>query len=452
MNIVIVGAGKVGELLCTSLSQENHNITLIEQSERRLEKLINMSDVTGIHGNGAILEHQMEAGVEQCDIFIAVTPNDETNIIAAITAKKVGARYTIARVRSPEYSMQMQFLRESLGINTMINPELEASRDIARMMRFPNAHHVDYFEHGRVNVIEVLLSPQSDLIGQSLIEIGQRFANILVCAVNREEDAFIPVGSTTLQAGDHLYLTGAEEEMQRFSTLAQAKQRERQIKNALIIGGGRLTRYLLPRLDKLGIRSKVIEVAELQARSLATLFPQCEVISGDGTSQAFLREERISQHDVVISLTGIDEENLLISIFAAKQNVPKTITKVNRTDLLKVLDNTGLQAIVTPRKIIANHIVRLVRSLANSDGSNLEAFYRIADDKAEILQFRISEDCKATEQTLAELTTKPGVIIACIIREGRFIYPRGHNRIKVGDEVILVTTSPNVHCIDDILS
>ncbi len=453
MQIVLVGAGKVGELLCTALAQEKHDVTLIEQNERRLEQLINKTDITGVEGNGALLESQLEAGVDHCDIFIAVTPIDETNIIAAITARKIGARHTIARVRSPEYSMQMQFLRESLGISTMINPELEASRDIARMIRFPEALNIEYFDHGRVNILELVVHPDSDLVGLSLADLGQTQSCILVCALQRGEDFFIPDGSSHIEAGDHLHVTGPDQDLLNFARRCrQLQQHNKSIRRALIVGGGRLTRYLLPRLERMGIDSKVIEVQESSALTLAAAHPRAEIICGDGTSQAFLKEERLARQDVFIALTGIDEENILISLFAAKEGVPRTITKVNRTDLLKVIDQTALQAVITPRRIIANQIVRLVRSLANSQGSNVEAYYNLSDGKAELLQFRVSEDSPVCACNLMELKTKPGLLIASIIRDGDIIFPRGQNRLRPHDEVIVITTHPNFQDIRDILA
>ena len=449
MNIVIAGAGKVGEALCIDLAREEHNVTLIEISETRLEQLINMADITGIAGNGALFDVQVEAGVEDCQIFIAVTPSDETNIIAALTARSLGAEHTIARVRSPEYSLQMNFLRESLGISLMINPELEAARFMGRLLQFPSALHVEHFEHGRVNIVEYLLPEGAPMVGLALRQIERRFGDVLVAAVVRDGVAIIPHGATVLQAGDSLFLTGNSEQIGIFCRAGD--RREKKFSRVLIVGGGRLTRYLLERLQKQRYQVKVIEVDPELADALAADFPQAEVVCGDGTSQAFLQEEHMDEYHVVIALTGIDEENMVVTISAARRGVPKTITKVNRTDLLKVLDNVGLQAIITPNRIIADHIIRFVRSLANTAGSDVEAFYRLADDQVIAMQFRASESSRVCHVPLAQLALRSGLLLLSINRDGELIFPGGSDRVLPGDDVIVVSTDLSLGDLDDIL-
>ncbi|MBP6161780.1 MAG: NAD-binding protein, partial [Clostridia bacterium] len=248
MKIVIAGAGKVGEVLCRELCFEDHEITLIELNEKRLDHMIGMYDITGVHGSGSLAIVQREADVPGCDIFIAVTPDDETNLIAAITAKNIGARYVIARVRSPEYSGQMAFLRESLGISVMINPELEAAREVMRGMRFPESLSVESFANGLINIVEYVLPEDSELIGLQLREVGRKHGDVLICMIIRDEEIIIPHGSTTMEAGDRMYVTGRDSEILHFMTLGS--EGNRRIKSALIIGGGRITRYLLPRLEQ----------------------------------------------------------------------------------------------------------------------------------------------------------------------------------------------------------
>lgn len=449
MKIVIVGAGKVGEVLCRELCYENHEITLIELNEKRLNSMIGMCDISGILGSGALEANQREAGVHNCDIFIAVMPNDDTNLIAAITAKMIGARYVIARVRSPEYSKQMAFLRESLGITVMINPELEAAREIMSGMRFPDALSVEHFAHGLVNIVEYILPENSDLANQQLRDVRRQHGDVLICMIMRDDDIIIPDGSTKLEVGDHLFVTGQDVEISCFTSWSNNKHQR--IKSALIIGGGRITRYLLPRLEELRIRTKVIEVDEEIAEQLAADFPKVVVVNSDGTNQAILHEESVENYDAVIAVTGIDEENILISIYAAHVGVNKTVTKVNRTDLLNVLKNAGLKTILTPYRIISNQIVRFVRSLTNSEGSNIEAFYGLADGRVEILQFRVSEGNQVSDIPLADLNIKPGLLIACIVRGRDIIYPRGESCIHLGDEIIIVTTHPRFDDVNDIL-
>ncbi|HHW93789.1 MAG TPA: Trk system potassium transporter TrkA [Clostridiaceae bacterium] len=450
MKIVVAGAGKVGEVICRELCFEDHEITLIELSEKRLDNMIGMYDITGVHGSGALVDVQREAEVPQCDIFIAVTPDDETNLIAAITAKSIGARYVIARVRSPEYSRQMSFLRETFGISVMINPELEAAREVMRGMRFPEALSVESFAGGLVNIVEYVLPEGSELAGLKLYEVGRKHGDVLICMIIRDDDIIIPHGTTTLEVGDHLFVTGSDSEILRF--MSNGHSRNRRIKSALVIGGGRITRYLLPRLERYHIRSKVIEMNEDIAEQLAADFPRVEVVLNDGTSQSVLHEENAEHYDAVIAVTGVDEENILINLYAAHVGVRKTVTKVNRTDLLTVLKDTGLKSILTPYRIIANQIVRLVRSMANSEGSNIEAFYSLADGKVEILQFRVAEGNLVSDIPLIDLDTKQGLLIACIIRGEEIIYPRGDTCIQLGDEIVIVTIHTRFDDVNDILA
>lgn len=449
MNIVIVGAGKVGEVLCCDLSKENHNVTLIELNELRFEQLTAMVDINGVVGNGAMYDIQMEAGVDSCDIFIAVTPSDEINLIAAITAKKIGCPYTIARVRNPEYNKQMSFLQESLGITILINPELEAAKDIARMLTFPAALNVEHFSRGRINMIEVVLQKGSPMVGLKLKDIKGHYGNVLICIIVRGNEVIIPNGETKLKAGDHITVTGSNADINIFCKYCQ--QKVAKINSVLIIGGGKLTHYLLSLLSKSHYNIKVIEIDAVTADKLAAQFPKAEIVYGDGTRQSFLNEEHFNNYDAIIALTGVDEENILISIYASKMGVEKNITKVNRTDLLNVLDNVGLQSIVTPSKIIADQIIKFVRSTANSQGSNVEEFYRLANDKVEVLQFHVAKSSNTINIPLSELEIKAGILITSIIRENEVIYPGGFDVILPADDVIVVTKNKNFQDINDIL-
>ncbi len=450
MKIVIIGAGKVGEELCRRLSLDNHAVVLIEKDGRRLEQLINMTDITGVKGNGAIHQTQLEAGVDNCDVFIAVTVNDETNIIAAITAKKIGAKYTVARVRDPEYSTQMAFVHESLGINLMINPEMQAAHDIARLIQLRSVLGIEQFDSGRVNIVEVRMAekcPLSDRRIKDLQGIGEDF---LVCVIQRGDQVIIPTGDTLLKTGDHLHVTGTYEALNKLYKAAGCYQQR--FKSALIIGASRITRYLVPQLLKLKMRVKVIEVDETKADDLAAIFPGVEVVCGDGTDQAFLRQEQMDNYDVVISLTGIDEENMLLSLYASNQGVQKVITKVNRTDLLKVIDAIDIGSAITPRRLIANVISRFVRELQNSEGSNIETLYHMLDNRVEALMFKIKEDSKVIWIPLSQLKIRDNLLVAFIVRQGRVIFPTGREKIHPGDRVTIVTTHHNFQDIDDILA
>lgn len=449
MNIVIAGAGKVGSTLSSDLAKENHDILLIELSESKLDQSINAYDIRGIVGNGATYEILMEASVDRADVFIAVMGSDETNMIAAITAKKLGAKYVIARVRNPEYSAQVDFLRESLGITLMINPELEAAKAISQMLLFPNALSVESFAHGRVNLVEVLLSADAPMVGMRLKEHRDKFGRVIVCVVSRGEEVIIPNGETRLMAGDLVMVTGTTEHVRTFCDLAQPGVKN--LSSALIVGGGRVTDYLVNKLLQLRMRVKVIEINPEIADRLALKYPRAEIALGDGTRQGMLNEEHLTEYDALIALTGIDEENILTSIYAARCGVKKTITKVNRTDLLKILDRAGLQAIITPQRLIADQIVRFIRSRDNAQGSNITAFYRLAEDRVEILQFAVHESSRAARTLLSELAIKPGALVVCIMRGDQLIFPGGVNQLMPGDDVIVATIHQGFQDLDDLL-
>ncbi len=449
MNIVIAGAGKVGSTLSSDLAKENHDILLIELTESKLDQCINAYDIRGIVGNGATYDILTEAGVDRADVFIAVMGSDETNMIAAITAKKLGAKNVIARVRNPEYSAQVDFLRESLGITLMINPEHEAAKAIAQMLLFPNALSVESFAHGRVNLVEVLLSAEAPMIGMQLKSLRDKFGRVIICVVTRGEEVIIPDGETRLMADDLVMVTGTTQDVRMFCDMSQPNVKK--ITSALIVGGGRVTDYLLTRLMQLHVRVKVIEINPENADRLAFKYPKAEIALGDGTRQAMLNEEHLTEYDALITLTGIDEENILTSIYAARCGVKKTITKVNRTDLLKVLDKAGLQAIITPQRLIADHIVRFIRSRDNAQGSNVTAFYRLAEDRVEILQFAVRETSRAGRTLLSKLSIKPGALVVCIMRGEQLIFPGGVNKLLPGDDVIVATIHQGFQDLDDLL-
>lgn len=450
MKIVIAGGGKVGETLCRELSLENNDVVLIEKKQWKLERIISKNDITGLAGNAASYETQVEADVSTCDIFIAVTPEDEVNIISAIIAKKLGATHTIARVRNPEYANHMSFMREGLGITMMINPELEAAKDITRVIRYTEALSVEQFANGRVNIVEIKVSGNSQLADTYIGDFKNEFGNVNVCAVSREDYVFIPSGETKLEANDHIFVTGGKRDLTKLYRKCGLKKEK--LRSALIVGGGRVAHYLIDMLAEMRMEIKVIETNHSVAKELSYQFPRTVVIEGDGTDQEFLKEERIELYDTVISLTGVDEENILISLFALSEGAKKVITKVSRTDLLKLLDNVGLQSIVTPKRLIANEIIRFVRSLNSNDGSNVEALFRIADNQVEAIQFRVPMNSKVTHHRLQDMNMKDNLLIAYIVRGDKLIFPSGKDTIEPGDQVIIATTIKSLENIEDILA
>lgn len=449
VEIVIAGGGKVGETISEELTREGHDIVLIEIKAGRLEQIINKIDITGLAGDGAEIDNLVEAGVQDCDMFIAVTAEDETNIISAIIAKELGAKYTIARVRDPKYTNHIEFVRESLGINMVINPELEAARHISRILEYPETLRIEQFEKGRVSMVELVIKENGPLIDTPLVQFRENYGDILICAITRDYETIIPSGDTVLRKGDHLYVTGAQSDISRF--YQKAGYKEEKIDSTLIIGGGGVTYNLLNLLKDKDMDIKVIEIKEEKAIDLSYEFPDVVVIKGDGTDQDFLDEERIRSFDSVLSLTGIDEENIVNSLYALSIGINKVITKVSRTGLLKILGNIDLQSIVTPKQLITNKILRFVRSISNTTVSNVEELVRIADNEVETLQFLVKATSRVVGVKLKDLDTKDELLVAYIIRGDDLIYPSGEDEILEGDHVLIVTKHKSFDDIDDIL-
>ena len=449
MKIVIAGGGKVGSVLCTELSTEEHDIILIEKNAATLDALINKNDISGIVGNGASYDIQQEAGVDTCDLFIAVTPQDELNMIACILAKKLGAKYTIARVRNPEYSHHFDYVRERLGVNMMINPEFESARSISRIVKFPTVLSVQSFANNQVELIEVEVHEQTILENLSLNDFRKQFGNVLVGAIQRGPELIIPSGSDKILNGDYIFVLGEKQIIRKF--YKKIRPHKNNVNSVLIIGGGRITYYLIDLLKEYRMNIKVIEQNQTIAEELSAAYPNIDVILGDGTDQEFLQQEGIENYHAFISLTGVDEENIVASLYAAQQKVGKVITKVNREILLKIFDTLEMEAIITPKRVIANSILRFVRSFGNPSVSDVEALYRIADNAAEAIQFKVKATSKTRNIPLEQLQTKEGILIAYIIRDKQLLIPSGKDEIKENDHVIVITKEKRFDDIDDIL-
>lgn len=449
MKIIIAGGGKVGEALCAELSTQIHDVVLIEKKPDVLERMIDNYDITGLAGNAASYEVQVEAGAEDADVFIATSESDEINIISAIMARKIGVTHTVARVRNPEYSSQFDFVRDSLGIDILINPDFSAARDIAAIIKYPSALSVETFMGGRVSLVEFEVADQSPLIGLPLTEYSSKFNSIRICIVHRGDEVMIPKGQTALQAGDRIHVTGYVKDMVRFRKFMLGKEQGH--KSVMIVGGGRIAHYLLKLLCRAHISAKVIEQNPERCEELSAKWPQATIIQGDGTDTNLLDEEGLIDYDTFVSLTGVDEENLVMSIYAKKSGVKKVITKMNRVKILKILNDINIKSIITPKQLIANDIIRFIRSRANAQGSNVEALYRLADSQVEALQFKVKRGSKVSEVPLESLNTRKDLLIVSIIRGQELIFPSGQDRLEPHDRVIVVTTASQLSDIDDIL-
>lgn len=449
MKIVIAGGGKVGAALCVDLASD-HSVIVIDTDAKVVDNLISSADITGVVGNGASLNIQREVGVEHCDIFIAVTPSDEINIIAAIIAKKLGAKATIVRVRNPEYSGNLKFVQESLGISMAVNPELETARSIALSIRFPSALGIETFADGRIQMVEVRVAESSTLAGMQLNKFREKYGKVLVCAVQRDELVYIPGGDFILQKGDLLHVTGPINDLTVIYKAAGCLTRK--IHSVMIIGGNLITRYLLQIIERWGRNICVIEKDEAKTELLSAEFPRVKVITGDGTDQDVLTEQHIRDFDCFVAMTGIDEENLITSWYAAKQNVPKIVTKINRKPLLRMVKDLGLQTTtVTPKRLASDIITRFVLAMNDTLESKVEAMYRIVDGRVQALQFIVLKKSFATGIPLKDLRLKKNVLIVYIIRDNRLIFPTGDDEIRPGDRLIAVTTMHVVDEVDDLL-
>lgn len=450
MNIIVVGGGKVGEMLCKELSHEKtYSLTLIEKNEKVLNRLSNRFDIQAINGSGINIDTLEEAGVSQCDFFIAVSQKDEINIIACIIAKKMGAKYTIARVRETEYSSHINFVRDSLGISQIINPDLEASYDIYRIIKYPYATNVENFMDNKVSMVGVFIDENSVIANMYLKDFRKKF-DVIVCIVQRGADVFIPMGESQILPKDIIHVTGTSENMLDFYSKVGFLN-EKPLKSALIIGGGKLSSYLIPLLQRLKTQIQIIEINHDVAVKLSEQYNKVSIINGDGTDQDFLDEMMVESYDACITLTGIDEENALISIYASQKGVRKTITKMNRLAILNVINRDHVKSIITPKRIIVDKIMRTVRSKVNTSGSNVQQLYTLANDEVEALQFNIRGKSRVIGRPLEKIKIKSNTIIAFILRKNNLFFPTGKDMLMEDDKVLIVTKHNDFTDIDDIL-
>lgn len=439
MNIVIVGDGKVGAALTEHLSKEGHDIVVIDKDPKVVDEMVNSFDVMGLCGNGASYSVQKEAGVGKARLLIAATSSDELNILCCLVAKKIGAHHTIARVRNPEYAQQLHFFKEELGLSLVVNPEFAAANEIARVLRFPNAINMESFAGDRVDLAEIKVTDGNPLAGVCVYEIANRFkSRVLICAVQRGEAVYIPNGGFRIQAGDRIHITSKRSDMVAF--MKELGIYRHRTKNVLISGGGKMGYYLARQLSETGHKVKVIEIDEDRAAQLADLLPHATVICGDGCDRAVLLEQGLDNQDAFVSLATIDEENIITTMYASSIGVGKTVAKVNRVSH-DILQSIGIETAVSSKTIAANQIIGYVRALENSGSSSVQTLYKLVDDRVEALEFRITaEEAFYLGRTLKELQLKEEVIIGCILRKGKFIYPCGDDTIENGDGVIVITS------------
>ncbi|MFA9493741.1 Trk system potassium transporter TrkA [Streptococcus sp. E17BB] len=447
MKIIIVGGGKVGTALCRSLIDEDHDVTLIDEDEQVIKTVTKRHDLMGIVGNGVNFQILDEADVRHCDIFIALTDKDEVNMIAAVLAKKMGAKETIVRVRNPEYSNPYFRDHNILGFSQIINPELLTARYIANAIEFPNALSVEHFFNGRIMLMEFKIAENSRLVGLSLQQFRKKFEDILICAIVRGKEVIIPDGLVSIQANDKIFVTGQRQAMVNFHNSIKTQI----IKNFMVIGAGKIAYYLMTILKNTKINVKLIELKRDRAEFFSETFSHLHVVKGNGTAKNVLLEEGVEHYDAVATLTGVDEENIIASMYLDSLGIPKNITKINRTSLLEIIGDRDFSSIVTPKLIAVDSMMHFIRGRKNAQESSLEALHHVAKGKVETLQFDITDHNKATDKPLDSLRLKPNIVIMAIIRKGKAIFPTGQDCFQINDKVIVATLQKNIHNICDLL-
>ncbi|WP_343009501.1 Trk system potassium transporter TrkA [Clostridium celatum] len=450
MEVIIIGVGKVGYTLAKYLSDEGDNITVIDSNINALNAIMEKLDVMGLKGNGTSLKVLHEAGIKKADVVISVTNSDEVNMLCSLTAKKLGAKYTIARVRAPQYSEEIIMLKDELGIDLVINPEKEAALEIVKLIKFPSVRSVDTFAKGMVDLVGFTILESDGLDGNAISQIKALKDSILISGVERNGIVYIPTGDFILRKDDKIYVIGEHKKIETF--FKKLGRFQDKIKNPLIIGGGRITHYLVNIIDKIGVTPKIIEFNIEKCRELNESLPDAIVINGDGTDHELLLSENLECSDAFIALTGRDEENIITSLFAMNNNVKNVITKITRFNYNVIAKNVGLDTIISPKTITANKILKYIRFLKDRNKCSIENVYKIFDEKAEAVELLVNNNVSFLNKKLKDVSLMKDVIIATIVRNDKIIIPSGDDKIEFGDRIIIISKKDKVSGINDLVS
>lgn len=450
MNIIIVGCGKVGEVLAEQLNDEGDNITVIDLDPKKVSMVMNRYDVMGVVGNGATHLTQQEAGITRADLLIAVTGSDELNLLCCLIAKKAGNCQTIARVRSPEYNGEAPFLKDELGLAMVINPEQAAAAEIARVLRFPSAIKIDTFARGKVELLKFRLPEKCPLAGLAVKEIATKLdCDVLVCTIERGDDVYIAHGDFVFEEKDVISVIAAPRRASDF--FRKIKYKTNSVRDVMIVGCGEIGQYLSELLLRSGISVKIIEKNERRCEDLCALLDEAVIINDDASDQNVLLEAGLAKTGAFVALTNLDEENILLSLFARNTANCKLVTKINRIDFGSVIKHLDLDTIIYPKNITSETIIRYVRAKKNSIGSNVETLYNVIQGKVEAAEFIIKDGSPVVGIPIMKLKLKDGVLIAAILRDKKVMIPRGPDSIRVGDAVVIISNHLAVHDISDIL-
>ena len=450
MKIIIAGGGKIGHSVAAILADEGHDITVIDRDTDLITQLSNALDVICVEGSASNADTLREAGAAEADLLLAATQHDEVNMVCGISARHLGAKHVIARIRDPQYLNQKTFLGEALGLDLIVNPDYECAREVARILRFPSAVRVDTFSKGSVEIVEHKVAEGSVLDGLQLKDLGARLGvRVLVSVAERGGEAFIPDGLFTLRAGDRLSITGTVKELRHF--FAAVGQLKKPVRQVMIVGGSRSAVYLTRMLQESGMSVTVVEKERARCDQLCDLLPDAHIVCGDATRSDVLLEDGLRSADAFVALTGEDGDNIVTAMYARQCSVPKIVVKVNREHFAEILESSGIDSVVSPKELVAEQLARYVRAMSNSAGSSMETLYRLADGKIEALEFRVGENAACTGKPLRSLKRKPNTLLAAIIRGSKSLLPDGDTVILPGDHAIIVSAAGKLKNLDDIL-
>ena len=450
MKVLIIGAGKMGMAITRQLSEEGHDITLVDRDADKVKAASDIYDVITLQGSGESFDVLRSAGVKDMDLLIAATGDDAVNLVCSVAGRHLGVREAVIRVKDPEFTREREMLQKAFGVSASFNPDLEAASEIARILSFPTAARVETFARGRSELVEYRIPAESPLHGLPMKELRSRFhAQVLICAVERDGKVSIPKGDFVLRSGDRLNIAGARSELRRFFSAAGSK--DKSIRNVILMGGSRIAVYLSRQLIASGMSVTLLERDRARCEELCTLLPEVTVINGDGSKQEVLLEEGIRKADAFVALTGFDEDNIIVSMYAADMGVGKVICKLSDDHFVSMLSRSSLDTFVCPKMLAASELARYVRALKNAEGSSVESLYRLIDNRVEAVEFSIGAWSSLVGKPLMSLKIAPDALIAAVIHGSEVSIPSGNTVISAGDRAIVVTTRSGLQNPDDIL-
>ncbi|MEN8905485.1 MAG: Trk system potassium transporter TrkA [Clostridiales bacterium] len=450
MKIIVMGCGKLGYEITEQLYKEGHNISVIDINPEAILSVTSNYDVMGVVANGANFNKLIDIGIEKANLFIAVTESDELNLLCCLFAKKASKCHTIARVRNPVYSHENKFIKNELGLSMIINPEHATAMEIVKLLRFPSAIKIDTFAKGKIRLYKFKIKPSSCICNMKIIDIRNKLdSGVLFCAVQRKTEVFIPTGDFILHEMDIAYIIAPPNKSSEF--FKKIRIHTNQVKNTILVGGGKITYYLAQQLINIGINVKIIEKDKVKCEELSAEIPKATIINADAINKDMLLEEGLETAESFVTLTNFDEENILLGLYAKSKSNAKLVVKINKLDFDDVIENLDIGSVICPKYIISDYIIQYARAIRNSIGSNVEKLYKIIENKAEALEFYVKETSPIIGIPLEKLNIKKNILICSINKKGKFIVPNGQDIIRAGNTVIIVTTNTGLNDICDIL-